>query len=179
MTFFFAAMENDDDRDLAERLYLQYRQAVFHIAIGFLKNEVRAEDAVCDVFERVCKHIEMFRPLDDNKMRLLIVVYSKNVCRNILRHDKIFTFEELNDDCAAEEQTEALALDRVDCDRIFALVQSLDDHYADVCMLKFFAGLRDAEIAVALGISEANVRVRLTRSRAILREKLTKEGIHA
>ena len=122
MTFFLAAMENDDDRDLAERLYLQYRQAVFHIAIGFLKNEVRAEDAVCDVFERVCKHIEMFRPLDDNKIRLLIVVYSKNVCRNILRHDKIFAFEELNDDCAAEEYGQI----RVDLERKGTPISPLD-----------------------------------------------------
>lgn len=172
-----SAIEDEGDRTLAEEIYLTYRQNIFRIAMSFLKNETKAEDAVCDVIERVCKNISQFRGLDCNKTRSLIVVYSRNVCRNLLRRDKIIVFDELDEALTQErEETELLVLEQDSYDRIYALVQTLESKYADVLKMKFFLEMEHKEIAKALNISEGNVRARLMRGRAMIREQLIKEG---
>lgn len=145
--------------------------------MGFFRNTSRAEDVVSDVFERICKNIQQFRDLDCNKTRMLIVIYSKNICRNALKRDKIIAFDALEEDFTpAEDDTAALMLDKDSFERIVEMINSMKDTYADVCRLKLVLQMQDSEIANALDISEGNVRVRYNRGRSILRRELLKEA---
>ena len=176
--YFISMIENEDDRTLAERLYFEHRQEVYKIAMSFFKDTDRAEDGVCDVFERVCKNIKQFTQVDCNKHGALIVVYSKNLFRNQWRRDKIITFEELDDKMIAHgDTTENIVIENSSYSEILEAIRSLDEKYSEVCTLKYFIGLQDVEIAEALGITPENVRVRLHRSRAMVRKQLAKEGL--
>lgn len=174
--YFISAIENKDDRCLAERLYLSNRQMVYKISLGFLRNEHRAEDAVCDVFERVCKNISQFHNLECNKQTALIVTYSKNLLIDVLRRDKIISFDKLDDTVAERHCTDDIVIDQSSYEDILGIFNTLGHKYTAVCKLKYFVGLSDAEIARVLGITPENVRVRLHRSRDAIRKQLIKEG---
>lgn len=168
-------IENENDRGLAEQIYMDYAQAMFRKASSILGNDIRAEDAVSDAFERICLNIEKFRELDCNKTRALIVTYTRNVCFNMLRRDNIIKFTAIEDDFRSENQTESIVFEKADYDRFLKLVKSLEHNYKEVLRLRYFVGLTDIEIANTLNITPENVRVRLSRARRKLRQLLMEE----
>lgn len=175
---FIAMIESPQDRSLAEQLYWDNRDVVYRLAWSFFKDEHRAEDAVCDVFERVCKNIFQFRGLDCNKSTALIVVYSRNLFIDAFRRDQRIRFDTLEEGYVSpREDTEEAVLNQESFGRLLGAVRSLDEKYSQVCTLKYYIGLSDGEIAHTLGITPENVRVRLHRSRQMLRSQLDKEEL--
>lgn len=57
-------------------------------------------------------------------------------------------------------------------------INSLNEKYRDVCILKYVNQLKEREIAEILNISPKNVNVRIFRGKQLLREALRKEGMH-
>lgn len=178
MVYFFVSMfENKEDCDLATFLYEENRQNVYKIAMSYLKNPHQAEDAVSEVFLRVYKNISQFRGLDCNKQSGLIVVYSRNLLRNILKRNKIFTFDEFDEaTVSSDDRVEDFVVEQDSYRRILNLFELLDEKYAEVCKLKYHVDLSNTEIAKALDLSNENVRVRLHRSKVMIRKLLEKEG---
>lgn len=177
MLMAIAANESQNDRRLAEQLYLQYSQPMFRIASTMLKNDTRAEDAVAEAFERIIRNLRQFSGLSSNQTRGLIVTYTRNVCISLLRRDHILEFSQLDvEDIPGDFLLEEFVSSRTAYRELMDLIASLDDAYQDVLRLKYFSGLSSAEAAAALDISPENARIRLHRARAELRKRL-KEAI--
>lgn len=167
------AIENDDDRDLAERIYLEYNQQMFRIANAVLKNETGAEDAVSDAFEKIILHIEKFRGISCNKTKGLIVIYIRRVCFDKLKRNKIIEFTDLNDDEPDTGlSTEDIVIEKTDYESLKNIISTLDYKYRDILRLKYFIGYTDFEIGEVMDISPENVRVRIHRAKTLLKKKL-------
>ena len=69
----FLTIENDEERSLAEDLYLTYKSKMYMIAYAVLHNKEDAEDVVMDSICKIVKHISKFLGADRNKTESLIV----------------------------------------------------------------------------------------------------------
>jgi len=73
-------------------------------------------------------------------------------------------------------RTDAIAVDVVALDRALGRLESVDSHLARLVEGRFFAGLTDAELALALGRNERTVRRDWQRARAFLLRELQGSG---
>ena len=60
-------------------------------------------------------------------------------------------------------------------EQLIRYIGEMSDTYREVCQLRFICGLKEREIAEALGITQKNVTARIARGRRQLIEKI-KEG---
>ena len=173
LSFYLNIIETESDRELARDLYYQYRDLIFRISLKYLNNEAGAEDAVSDVFEKICRNVEKFRNLNCSKAKGLIVIYTKHTCLNILKRGRIIAFTELDEEAGEySDDAESIVICDESYNRILSAVEALDDKYKDVLRLKYFVGFSDSEIAEALDINTENVRVRLHRARVMIKNRI-------
>ncbi len=174
-------IENDDDRTLAEHLYIIYRDKVYNVAYKKLNNVAESEDAVSETFERVVNHISDFRDKSCNETEGSIVLIVKNICIDKLRRTKKIKFvsvdEKINmdDDIFETEDISNIVIDEAMYEKILDEVNSLSDEYKIVVMLKS-KDYSNKEISEMLNISEENVRVRYHRAIQKLKKKLIRGG---
>lgn len=76
----------------------------------------------------------------------------------------------------ADASVEAIAVDVVALDRALDRLEEVDSHLARLVEGRFFAGLTDAELALALGRNERTVRRDWQRARAFLLRELAGSG---
>ena len=86
----FMTIENDEERSLAENLYLTYKSRMYGIAYAILHNREDAEDAVMDAVFSIVKNISLFSSIPRNKTESLIVVIIRNAAINIRSLDPIY-----------------------------------------------------------------------------------------
>ena len=84
----FMTIENDEERALAENLYLTYKSRMYGIAYAILHNREDAEDAVMDAVFGIVKNISLFSSIPRNKTESLIVVISRNAAINRYNYNK-------------------------------------------------------------------------------------------
>ena len=156
LSFFLSALESEEDRRRFRAVYEQYHGRLERVALGILKDQRDAEDAIQNAFFQVVRHFEK--------------IY-QNEARMILRKkERAVPLEE------SWEAVDARAGDVSDYTALVELFASLPETYRQVLEMKALLGYTDREIARKLGISETAVSTRASRGRALLREILEKEG---
>ncbi len=86
-TVMLAALE-EDERSLAELIYIKYKRQIYKIAYSILNNHHDAEDVLNDVVLNVINNIEKFVDSDGNKTAAQIVIYSRNAAINRYNKNK-------------------------------------------------------------------------------------------
>lgn len=142
------------------------------VAIGILKDQHDAEDAVQNAFLQIIRHFEKISKISCEELPFWCISIVKNEAllllrkrRNILPLENWDAFEE-----SAGDVTEYAAL--------VELFRQLPATYRAVLELKLLIGYSDKEIAEHLGISETAVSSRASRGRTLLRKLVEKEGFH-
>lgn len=180
MLSIFLLIENDDERALAESLYLTYKSKMYGIAYAILRRREDAEDSVMDAVCRIVENISIFIKADRNKTESLIVIISRNTAINRYNYNKYR-------DHLPTEGTEELLADNEplpaeiiiaeeDYEALLSKIRALDPIYRDVLLLKYLYEYDNGAIASLLGVSESTVRVRLMRAREHLRKILSGGG---
>ncbi|MBQ9155098.1 MAG: sigma-70 family RNA polymerase sigma factor [Solobacterium sp.] len=148
-------------------IYEKYRDAVFRIAVTYLKNKADALDAVQEVMIRVYRHDGTFA--SEEHLQRWIMKTAVNVCRDQLksfwkrgRADADLTL------FPAREDPDRLLLEEV-----FALPLK----YRSVIYLHYYENYPLKEISEMLRISESAAKMRAKRGRELLRLELEKEEI--
>ena len=79
-------VETDDDKELVTKLFETYRQRMYNLAYGILKNDHDAEDAVSNAFMRIINNLHKISDPESNKTRGY--VYEKKIHKafNIIVH---------------------------------------------------------------------------------------------
>jgi RNA polymerase sigma-70 factor (ECF subfamily) len=142
-----------------------------------------AEDLVQEVFERVVRARERFRPGHDFKPWLWTI--ARNLARSVRRSQRaapgMVSLEatespeevSLSDRLANEAPSPRRRLaERERSERLWNAIESLDDGLQDVVLLKHFQELPSQEIAAILGVPVGTVWSRLHRALVQLREIL-------
>ena len=166
-----------------EVLVNQYERRIFALAMRITGNRSDAEEVVQETFLSLVEHISTFAGRSAFATWLLRI--ATNHALLVLRKRKRKPASSLDvaqdDDALTHPRFVAqwksnpadLAADSETRQLIDDALQSLDDKYRLVFVLRDIEGLSTEEAADVLEISVANAKVRLLRARLMLREKLT------
>lgn len=179
------AIENDDDRELVSSLYLKCEERLCKIARGVLNTKYHDEDCVHDAFKGAIEHLEKFRTLDEDKQIKYLIISCRNAAIN--NYNKKEKHHSITVDGDFYEETEELEIEDSSAETseivineemkaiVRKYVNSLEEKYRDVIILKFEYLFKSKEIADALFITEDLARQRLNRGKKLLKKVGGKE----
>ncbi len=150
-------------------LYRAHRLSLVRLAVLLVGDQATAEDVVQDVFAAVCRR---WRVLDDGRsvlpyLRRAVV----NRARSVLRRRRVANAFRPDPQRHADsaEDTVLLAADHRE---VLAALRRLASRQREVLVLRYWAGLSEAEIAEAMDISKGAVKSMTHRSLAALRKRM-------
>lgn len=176
MLLFLLVIENDQSRELLEKIYLTYHKEMYYIANGILSNSHDAQDVVQTSIIKMIHYIDKIEEVKCNKTKYLIVTIVKNAAIDLYRKkikQPMIELDEINN----EPDLDSPSLDDIiirfsDAKMLSEQLSKLKNEYADILTLKYYLEFEDKEIADVLKISNENVRVRLFRAKSELRKMM-------
>ena len=160
-----------------------YERPLFLAALGLVKNDADAEDVAQEAVLKAFKGIPHFR--GDSKFSTWLIQIAINEAKMKLRKDRRHLYESIEEGQLAEDgdyvprdfadwrEIPSQSLERKEVrEALNAALNSLNEKYRTVLILRDVQQLSITESAQALGISEANVKTRLSRARLQLRDAL-------
>lgn len=160
----------------AEKIWIEYSRLMLYIARGFFSDEQTAQDAVSEAIIRIIENIERFDEIPSPLAKGLVIIITKNICRDKMKKVQLPTTE-LDDEPDTAPSPEALVISEETVSGIMACMAKLPEQYADILRLKIVYHLDDSRIAKVLGIKPQNSRTRLSRARAALIKIIKEEGL--
>jgi len=165
----------DGDRKAFEALLVQYEKPVFNAAFRMLNSRDDAKDVTQTVFLKVFENFDHYDP----SRRFFSWIYRITLNESInwlgkskrlepLRHEAV------DDNRGPEQEVDSARLS----ENVQAALMSIKADYRTVIVLKHFLGCSYAEISEILEIPEKKVKSRLYSARQLLRDALTRTGVH-
>lgn len=156
-----------DDKIEFEKVYDEFSNLLYRLALSHVKNSSDAEDIVHDVF---AKYIELKKTFKDYEhSRAWFVRVTVNKCHDFLRKKRY------RDHLSLDDITEFSQSENLNLPRVFNLISDLSEKYKTVIVLYYLEGYSINEISSTLYISVSAVKMRLSRGRDMLKNKLEKE----
>lgn len=156
-------------KDWFVRRVQELKNPMYALAVGILKNQEDAEDAIQNALILAYEHMDDLSMLEKFKPWMMRIL--ANECYRIMKKRRIYTDIDEAYDIADEKSAFE---DQV---TLWELVQSLKEEYRAVILLFYYEGMSIREISGILEISEDNVKKRLSRARGKLRTFLMKEEL--
>ena len=166
-----SAIENEEQRSKAERIYKKYGVFMLRVASKYL-SEDRAEDALQEAMLRIIGSLDKIDEKDDLRCRSFCGSVTKHTAIDMLRSEKSHADLDEASDLTNDVSAEDTALIRYDAELAVKAILSLNDTYRNVCYLKYVNALKEREIAEILGLSEKVVSLRIFRGKQIIRKAL-------
>ena len=179
-----AACDWDAGRALAE-LYAVHYQALVRLAALLVRDTATAEEVVQDSF--VAMHASWRRLRDSGKASSYLRRCVVNRSRSVLRHQMVTERNMLQPppEMPSAEQgglprvfrtTEQGAMTLLERSAVVAALHGLPARQREALVLRYYAGLPEAEIASAMGISQGAVKSHVFRAMSALRGELGPEA---
>ncbi len=151
----------------------RYKDAVFGLCLGFLRNRADAEDITHDAFLRAYVNLRRYRL--DKRFSTWVFTIAANLCRNRLRYRRNHpVFELENDSGGGTDPAREVAKEERHV-RVREALERLPYAYRAPLVLRFYNDLSYREIGDILGIPEGTVKTRIHRGKAMLKEQLGEE----
>jgi RNA polymerase sigma-70 factor (ECF subfamily) len=152
------------------QLYDMYCDAMFTIALRYVKDSFVAEDIMQDAFIKVFKNMQYF------KGEVTIGAWIKkiviNQCIDYLKKKKIELVSIDEKQLTIEDAQDWIVKDEVAVDFIISAINSLPEKYKVVLNLYLIEGFSHKEIATFLNITEVASRTQLMRGKTKLKGQL-------
>ena len=160
-----AACDWDAGRALAELYAAQYR-AMVRLAALLVRDMATAEDVVQDSF--VAMHANWRRLRDSDKASSYLRRCVVNRSRSVLRHQMVTERHMLQPppEMPSAEQGAMTLLER---SAVVVALHELPARQREALVLRYYAGLPEAQIASAMGISQGAVKSHVFRAMSALR----------
>lgn len=142
------------------RLFEEYSEDVFRLALSYLQNRHDAEDICQSVFVKLLSHK---KPLESGKEKAWLLTCAANACKDHLKSFWRKNTVELDETIAFTSETSK---------ELWEVVNSLSPKYRIVVHLYYYEGYSQDEIAEILKISRTAVQTRMSRAREQLKEVL-------
>lgn len=155
--------------DSQEELYRRFASAMYGLCLQYASSEEDAQDILQEGF------IKVFAKLDQVKNPAALPGWIRRVMINTAlekyRSQVVLQrVDELRED--HHEDTGNEALDKISCEELVALIQTLTPRYRMVFNLYAIEGYSHQEISEELGISVGTSKSNLSRARTILQDKV-------
>jgi RNA polymerase sigma-70 factor (ECF subfamily) len=137
-----------------------------------------AEDIVADTFLKAIRNLRRFKWRSDHSFAAWLFRIAHNLVVDHYREHKRFVLALVSEDSLAEPASEAPlpeeALAQQEAfEQVRTLVATLSPRRQEIVTLRFYAGLRNREIARVLGLGERTVAAHLCRALQDLERKYT------
>lgn len=179
MFFCLAMIDDPDERDLFEELFLNFHKSMIAYALQIVRDRDKAEDIVADAFIQVALHISTISKLSDCKQRYYLTKAVKHMALDYLRTDKRRkALTDLLTD-GGEVQSpdpEQLVFDRLSYQALIGEILALPEKDRDILELRFIFELSSAETAKQLHITTQAVDTRVSRAKNKLKAALIQKG---
>ncbi len=151
----------------------RYKDAVFGLCLGFLRNRADAEDITHDAFIRAYMNLRRYNL--ERKFSTWVFTIAANLCRNRLRYRRNHPVMELEFELEGSvDPARAVAREERQI-HVRTALTSLPYAYRAPLVLRFYNDLSYKEIGDILAIPEGTVKTRIHRGKAMLKELLDKE----
>ncbi|ASV29053.1 RNA polymerase sigma factor [Maribacter cobaltidurans] len=163
-----------NDRSAQLKLYRQYCDGMYCVAMRFLKNADDAEDVLQEAF------IKAFQKMHQYKGEVTFGAWLKrivvNKCIDFLksRNEQNISLDESYMRCVEEDDW--TVEEHIEIDEVKTAIEQLSDKYKYVVMMYLVEGFDHQEISEVLKISETACRTRLLRGKGQLKELLKLKG---
>ena len=164
----------NNDRKAQMQLYDKYCDAMFSIALRYLKDPDDAKDVAQESFIKAFRNLGQFRGEVTFGAWLKRIVINKSI--DFLKAKK-FDHDSLDDgilQVASEDNDEEAWMvdDTVGVEQVKATIAGLPEKYRYVLMLYLFEGYDHQEISEILDITENTSRTQLLRGKRKLKDQL-------
>lgn len=153
------------ETDFELRLFQEYHDHLYRLAVSYLRNKADAEDIVQDVMLQVIRKQPQFNDQEHERAWLFRVTI--NLCKNKLKKKPQQDYDQLSE-LFGEELTEDLTY-------LWEAVGKLSPNYREALHLFYYENYKTKEIAKLLGKNENTVRSDLARGREKLKTILEEE----
>ena len=146
-----------------EALYRSSRDDIYAYVAGMLRDQAAAEDVTAAAFERAYRKRRRFDPARGTRRAWLFGIARNAALDELRRRGRQQVLSTDPEDVGAADPVDEAdaALSRT---TLRAALDQLSPRERELVVLKFFAGLDNAEIAGVLEISESNAGTRLHRT---------------
>lgn len=176
----FAAIQDEQERQKAERLYCRYCKPMYFEAYGILHDKRDAEDAIQESFIRIMRNLYKIDENDVPKTRGFLTIICRNVALDIYHRQAGTNTMPLEDADSVPDwklETEEIVINKETFARVKAAIEALAPKYRDVFLLKYAYGYRREEIASVFGLSVEAVKKRLLRAKQMIVNEFGKEEL--
>lgn len=183
---FILTVSDTDDRAFLEELFNVHSSRMYRAAMKILENKQDAEDAVQDTFIKIYGNIDKFRVISGDELILLIIIYTRNTARDILRRRNTALRHTVSDNLSEDKEAAVydipdnssdpleIVISRESIRETAKMIDELPEAQRDVIILRYRFEMSEREISAALGISETAVSSRILRAKEKLRIMLGK-----
>lgn len=170
LVFYMALIDDKEDAERFERIYLGYRQRMFMVAMRILQDSMEAEDAVQNAFLSIAKTIETVPQGNEQEEKAYVLTAAKHAALRMKKNKSRWdaATRELkvpprgNEDVF--EQVEALW----NRDLLYKAIEGMPEPYRDVLLLVCVHEQSCKNAAHILQRKESTVRKQLQRGREFL-----------
>lgn len=157
-------------RRFQRKFYDLYAVPMYRVCYRYLKSEFDTEDALSTgftkIFENLHRHTFKSEKHLFNWIKKVMINESLMLLRSQIR------FQTIDMDVEIAGFQNADALQQMDAEEVYALIQALPKGYRTIFNLFVIDGYSHAEIAEELDITESTSRSQLTKARKILQSQL-------
>lgn len=172
-------LQTEREREQFRGIYKDNYLKMYHIALGYLKQQEDAENAVQDAFLALAENFEKYSYLSGREMTGLCVSIVKNKAIDMIRRRKRYSEAELEELVLYDERTEANPEDALGQEQAAGALQraleQISEVFRETLILKYYYGLSNREIAKIQGVSAKTVEMRLYRGKQKLKVVLDEE----
>ena len=161
-----------DASDIVTEIYTNHYGQLVRLAVLLVHDLQTAEEVVQDAFEAM--HLAWRRLRDSEKALSYLRQTVVNKSRSVLRHRKVV---DLHQPKAApdEPSAEHAALALIDRSAVISALRLLPGRQREAVVLRYYADLSEADIAMAMGISRGAVKSHTARAMASLKSILDQD----
>ncbi len=165
----------EGDRQAFESLLVLYEKPVFNTALRMLNSRDDARDVTQTVFLKVFENFGSFDP----SRRFFSWIYRITLNESITWLGKSKRLEPLQLEAVDEAKGPEQELQSANLSAgVQAALMTIKTDYRTVIVLKHFLGFSYSEISQILEIPEKKVKSRLYSARQLLKDALTRTGMH-
>lgn len=183
MFVYLSMIEDEGDKEVFRMVYEGNYRLMYHVALGILKHQADAENAVHEAFMSLGERFSKYKKLSGSDMTGLCVTIVKHKAIDILRERNHWSETQVEElvlfqrDEDLEPETFCLRKEENRQDRrvLREAMKRLPEVFAQTLELKYYYGYGNREIAKIMDVPVKIVEMRLYRGKRKLRELLEGE----